>query len=87
MVKITVKSLELKCSLPTVRKWVQRLSHDPRIETLNDASRGRPLKIPAIVKCEIMKTACSPPPTQEGMWDSVWTLKNLSMLCREVDRC
>jgi hypothetical protein len=57
---------------PMVRKWVQRLNDDPRVEVLDEASRtGRPLRIPAIVKCEIIKTACSLRPIQGGMWTGV----------------
>lgn len=52
----------LKCSLPTVRKWIKRWNNNPCLKALDDASRsGHPLTIPALVKCEIMKTACSPP--------------------------
>src|SRR5271169_1318629 len=50
----------LKTTYVTVRKWVTRFCQKPTLDALEDAPRsGRPLTIPAVAKCEVVKFACS----------------------------
>jgi transposase len=68
----------LNTSFATVRKWIKRFNQNPDLESLNDAQRsGRPLTIPAIAKCEIIKFACSDVKSVNLGSGNTWTIKTL----------
>jgi len=68
----------LKTTLGTVRKWIRRFHQHPVLESLKDAPRsGRPLVIPAVVKCEVMKFACSDVRTTGSDVENTWTIRAL----------
>jgi transposase len=68
----------LNCSRTTVRKWVDRFRQQPKESSLKDADRsGRPAVIPAFVKCEVVKIACSFVCQTEANPLVRWTLNTL----------
>lgn len=69
---------QLKTSLPTVRKWINRFNRNPSLGSLDDAHRtGRPYVIPAIAKCELIKFACCDIKSVLPDSGNVWTIKTL----------
>lgn len=61
---------ELHCDRGVVYKWLNRFEESHSLNALKDLSRsGRPLVIPSIAKCEVVKFACSP--------YQKWTLESL----------
>jgi transposase len=68
----------LKTTLGTIRKWLKRFSLHPVLESLEDAPRsGRPLVIPAIAKCEVIKFACSDVKIASQDAENTWTIRAL----------
>jgi len=68
----------LKTTLGTVRKWLKRFYQHPALESLEDAPRsGRPLIVPAIAKCEVIKFACSDARTITLEAENTWTIRAL----------
>lgn len=50
---------ELHCDRGIVYKWLNRFEESYSLNALKDLSRsGRPLVIPSIAKCEVVKFAC-----------------------------
>lgn len=61
---------ELHCNRAIVYKWLNRFKKSPSLNVLKDLPRsGRPVEIPSIAKCEVVKFACSP--------SQKWTLQSL----------
>lgn len=65
------------CHEDTVRKWRRRFAEDPRTESLADRPRsGRPPRVDVATRCELIKLACSPPPS--SLQRTRWTLTALA---------
>jgi transposase len=61
---------ELHCDKRVVYKWLKRFEDNQSLNALKDLSRrGRPMTVPSIAKCEIIKFACSP--------SQKWTIQKL----------
>jgi transposase len=68
----------LNTSFATVRKWTKRFFENPCLQSIEDAPRsGRPLTIPALAKCEVVKFACSNISTTAPELGNTWTIKSL----------
>lgn len=62
----------------TVRKWCERFTESPTVESLEDLPRsGRPPEVPVAVRCELIKLACTSPDPQVPPFRCVWTLDSL----------
>lgn len=72
------------CHEDTVRKWRRRFAAEPRMEALSDRPRsGRPPKVTVATRCELIKLACSSPPS--SLQRSRWTVAALvEALARET---
>jgi transposase len=65
----------------TVRKWKERFSEDPCIESLQDADRcGRPAQIPVEVRCQLVQLACHRPDDGKdpAPFRDIWTYGSLA---------
>ena len=59
-----------------VGEWRQRFAVTPSMATLDDRHRsGRPARVPATVRCELIKLACDRP--EKDRFQDVWTLQGL----------
>lgn len=77
-------SRSLKTSLKTVAKWINRFNLNPSITTLRDAYRsGRPPIIPSLVKCEVVKFACSDIKSANVPFTNTWTIKALQKCVKD----
>lgn len=66
----------LGCTEDTVRVWRERFAVDPRTVALQDQPRsGRPPRVRIGTRLELIKLACSPPPTSRGR--SHWSHSSL----------
>lgn len=65
---------ELGHSSRNVRKWKARFRDNPRLETIEDASRsGRPARTPTWVRCRLVQIACDRPDGIFTPFREVWT--------------
>jgi len=92
--RIILLAAEGKCNLSiskilntttaTVRKWINRFNSNPVLEALNDAPRsGRPLVIPSVAKCEVIKFACSDIKMINPHLGNTWTIRALQQCVKE----
>ena len=68
-----------------VREWRRRFRQDPQVETLDDRPRsGRPPSVPLVVRCELLKLACSRPTQSTAPFRDVWTHAALQAALRRA---
>lgn len=69
-------SRRVGCSVRCVSEWRNRFAAAPRLATLKDKDRcGRPARVPAPVRCELLKLACDRP--EKERFQDIWTLQGL----------
>lgn len=73
-------------TVATVNKWRRRFAEQPKVCSLEDASRsGRPPQIPVAVRCELVKLACSRPGDRpKAALAQVWTRPLLQTALRKA---
>lgn len=72
-------SRSVGCTEKTVRKWRDRFAAESKAKALEDLPRkGRPARIPAAIRCEVVKLACKRPPGDAAPFRKIWTVGSLA---------
>ncbi|WP_414698967.1 helix-turn-helix domain-containing protein [Oligoflexus sp.] len=72
-------SRSIGCTEKTVRKWRDRFAAESKAKSLEDLPRkGRPARIPAAIRCEIVKLACKRPSGDAAPFRKIWTVGSLA---------